>query len=178
MNQKNDLYSEEYQEQLKQHHDSHHWGGAVVGKIPEILFFMELMEVNDVLDYGCGRGDFKNIVESKLGNKYEIYEYEPGIKEKTDKPNPANMVICIDVLEHIEPELIDNVLDDLQRLVKKIGYFTICLAKALQYLPDGRNAHLIVEPREWWKSKLQSRFKIINEQGNESYYKVIVKKNV
>jgi len=40
-------------------------------------------------------------------------------------PSPASFVACIDVLEHIEPELLDNVLDDLRRVTAQIGVFTV-----------------------------------------------------
>ena len=84
--------------------------------------------------------------------------------------------MCIDVLEHVEPELIDNVLDDLQRVTSKKGYFTISCRPASKILKDGRNAHILIQPKEWWKKKLEPRFKIIEEGWDPSdrNYKVIV----
>jgi hypothetical protein len=59
------------------------------------------------------------------------------------------MVACIDVLEHIEPKLLENVLDDLQRVTREIGFFTVSTVLAEKTLADGRNAHLIVEGPEF-----------------------------
>ena len=75
-----------------------------------------------------------------------IQHYDPAIPDWADAPEPCEMVACIDVLEHIEPELIGNVLDDLQRVTRSIGLFTMATMPAVKVLEDGRNAHLIVEP--------------------------------
>jgi hypothetical protein len=73
---------------------------------------------------------------------------------------PAQMVCCIDVLEHIEPEFVDNVLDDLHRLTEALLFCTICTVPALKTLPDGRNAHVTVRPIKWWMDKLFDRFDV------------------
>jgi hypothetical protein len=70
------------------------------------------------------------------------------------------MVCCIDVLEHIEPDLLDNVLDDLKRVTKRIGFFTVSTSPAEKTLPDGRNAHLIQAAPEWWLPKFMERFEL------------------
>ena len=85
------------------------------------------------------------------------------------------MVVCIDVLEHIEPECLDDVLDDLQRLVIKYGFFTIHTGPAQKVLPDGRNAHLTQEPLSWWNEKLESRFTMIKQLAMENGCIVFVK---
>jgi hypothetical protein len=68
------------------------------------------------------------------------------------------MVACIDVLEHIEPHLLDNVLDDLRRVTRDLLFVTVDCGPAVKVLPDGRNAHLIQQPPSWWLPKLMSRF--------------------
>jgi hypothetical protein len=64
------------------------------------------------------------------------------------------------VLEHIEPELLDNVLDDLQRLTLRAAMCTVHTGAAVKFLPDGRNAHLIQQPPEWWLPKFEARFDV------------------
>ena len=75
---------------------------------------------------------------------------------------PAELVICTDVLEHIEPELIDNVLKHIESLTLKTAYLIIDTLPAQKNLPDGRNAHLIIENQDWWTNKIQTvtNFKI------------------
>ena len=76
-------------------------------------------------------------------------------------PAPCRFVACIDVLEHIEPHLLDNVLDDLQRVTAGVGVFTVHTGAALKVLPDGRNAHLIQQPPEWWLPRFMERFDLM-----------------
>lgn len=112
-------------------------------------------EPRTVLAYGCGQGALGRSLD------IEIAEYDPAIAGKTGMPAPADLVVCTDVLEHIEPELLDNVLDHLRDLTKQALFAVVCTRPAKKFLADGRNAHLIVEPWEFWESKLSERFKIV-----------------
>ena len=62
------------------------------------------------------------------------------------------------MLEHIEPACLDEVLDDLERVTRKIGFFVIANRPAKKVLADGRNAHLIQEDVDWWRARLERRF--------------------
>ena len=115
-----------------------------------------------LLDYGCGKGNvFKNI--QKKFPLIDCRGYDPGVPEYAVMPEiPAELVICTDVLEHIEPELIDNVLKHIESLTLKTAYLIIDTLPAQKNLPDGRNAHLIIENQDWWTNKIQTvtNFKI------------------
>jgi 2-polyprenyl-3-methyl-5-hydroxy-6-metoxy-1,4-benzoquinol methylase len=165
------LLSEEYREQLEQIHSSTKWGATARGKWKQIVKIAESIEEINILDYGAGQGGFKKKLQEEIPNTYNVIEYEPGRKELSASPEPQNYVICIDVLEHVEPELVDNVLDDLKRVTLKRGFFTVSTRLAHRKLPDGRNAHLTVEPIEWWKDKINKRFNILKfapyENGGE-----------
>jgi hypothetical protein len=84
------------------------------------------------------------------------------------------MVACIDVLEHIEPACLEEVLDDLMRLTKAVGFFSVHTGPAIKTLSDGRNAHLIQQPPEWWLPKFIERFEVQTFQRVESGFYVIV----
>jgi hypothetical protein len=46
-------------------------------------------------------------------------------------------------------------------------------APAVKHLPDGRNAHLIIEPIEWWKRVLSQYFEIAvceRDENPSAYY--------
>lgn len=105
-----------------------------------------------LLDYGCG--SMRNLAKV-LDCNVAYQGYDPAT-EFTAK-EPADLVCCIDVLEHIEPELLDNVLTDLQSLSKHYAFLTVHTGPAVKTLSDGRNAHLIQQPAEWW-FPLLSRF--------------------
>ena len=61
---------------------------------------------------------------------FDMRYYDPAIPIWTDRPEPAEMVVCIDVLEHIEPDFLESVLDDLARVTAKIGVFTVATGPA------------------------------------------------
>lgn len=119
---------------------------------------------SDVLDYGCG----KKLLEKALG--FKISNYDPAISGLENNKNPHDFVYCGDVLEHIEPEFLDNVLSDISRCMKKEGIFVISTIPAKKKLPDGRNAHLIIKDNVWWKFKLSTYFNVNKEQVNKSEY--------
>jgi hypothetical protein len=110
--------------------------------------------IRTVLDYGCGKGYLAKLLP------WPIWEYDPAIPEKAALPRPADLVVCTDTLEHIEPDKLGPVLEDLQRCVKQIGYFTIHTGASRKVLADGRNAHLIQEGRAWWETRLAQFFTI------------------
>jgi hypothetical protein len=109
----------------------------------------------DILDYGCGKGTLR--IDG-------IKQYDPGLPKFDIPPLSADLVVCTDVLEHIEPEFLDNVLAHIESLMLKAGYFTIGILKARKNLPDGRNAHLIIEPAEWWIDKIVGYFNIVEHK--------------
>jgi hypothetical protein len=117
------------------------------------------MEVSHLLDYGCG--SLLNLPKHlKVKQKLTYQAYDPAVPKFSKPAVPAEMVACIDVLEHIEPDKLDNVLDDLVRLTEGIVFLTVCTVAAMKTLPDGRNAHLIQEPVQWWLPKLWNRWNL------------------
>lgn len=117
-------------------------------------------QAGELLDYGCGKGLLAKSLGPHLDHRVRVHQYDPAIPECADTPEPCEVVACTDVLEHIEPDLLDNVLDDLRRVTKGVGVFVIATGPARKILPDGRNAHLIQEGPGWWLPHLWKRFKV------------------
>lgn len=113
-----------------------------------------------VLDYGCGKGTLVIKLKRMLPPNCWIQGYDPSYPPFAGEPRPADIVLCTDVLEHIEPEHLDAVLRHLASLTKKACLCVIATRPAKKTLPDGRNAHLIVEDALWWASQLGWHFKI------------------
>lgn len=122
------------------------------------------MEVSHLLDYGCGSNLYlaKNL---KVNRKVTYQAYDPGVPRFSKPPLPAQMVACIDVLEHVEPERLDAVLDDLCRLAEGMVFLTVTTVAAKKFLSDGRNAHLTQQPMSWWLPKLWTRWEIQTVQA-------------
>lgn len=108
-----------------------------------------------VLDYGCGQGSLGRA----LGEI--VREYDPAIPEKSATPSPVDLVVCTDVLEHIEPACLGDVLDHLRDLSRKACFVVIATRPAQKFLADGRNAHLIVETDDYWRKQLGMRFRMV-----------------
>ncbi len=123
----------------------------------KVLELREETEAETVLDYGCGKGRLK----TSLGDPDWVFEYDPAVPGKDERPKMADIVVCTDVLEHIEPELLDNVLLDLVRLTAKAAYLVIATRESNKCLPDGTSPHKIVQNAEWWKAKLSEKFFIM-----------------
>jgi 2-polyprenyl-3-methyl-5-hydroxy-6-metoxy-1,4-benzoquinol methylase len=131
-----------------------------MGKVLELA---KALGTTDVLDYGCGKSTLARNLP------FTIKQYDPAIEKYKEAPSPADIVVCTDVLEHIEPEFIDNVLEHLAKLTKKKGYFTASTIEAQKVLADGRNAHLLIKPAKWWVDKFREYFEILKstEENNE-----------
>lgn len=112
------------------------------------------LKLRTVLDYGCGKGALKDACPPWL----EVREYDPAIPGKDSPPEPAEMVTCFDVLEHIEPACLGDVLDHIYDLAKTAVMFKVHMKPALKTLADGRNAHLIIEGPKFWVPLLSTRW--------------------
>jgi hypothetical protein len=121
---------------------------------PTVLKLAETLKTKNVLDYGCGKGRLAKAIP------WQIAEYDPAVPGKEESPKPADLVVCTDVLEHIEPDKILYVLADLRRCVKQIGFFTIHTGPSTKSLPDGRNAHILQRNRQWWEKMLRKFFTV------------------
>jgi hypothetical protein len=122
---------------------------------------MHQVGARELLDYGAGKGRLGEALREHVRGPLTIHYYDPAVPEWSAPPAPCPFVACIDVLEHIEPQLLDNVLDDLRRVTDGVGVFTVHTGAAVKLLPDGRNAHLTQQPPEWWLPRLMQRFELV-----------------
>jgi FkbM family methyltransferase len=155
-----ELISKEYVElnhKLHQDNPTYGMGGSKYAKTVIDLTKSLITPTNQfvkVLDYGCGKGMLAKSLP------FSIEQYDPAIPEYSTIPAPADIVVCTDVLEHIEEDKLMYVLQDLKRVTKQIGYFVISTRKAVKTYSNGKNAHLIVQGKDWWEKKLKKFFDI------------------
>jgi hypothetical protein len=114
-----------------------------------VIKLAESLKTRSVMDYGCG----KSALAASL--PFPIWEYDPAIPGKDAVPRPADLVLCFNVLECVEPDMMDNVLGDLTRCSK------VCVFAIIEIQNDHN--------KEWWSAKLREFFKIatILQSGNE-----------
>lgn len=149
-----DLTSPGYQEELREMHATRNWGKGGAYWAPHVQDFVARVGGTTVLDYGCGRGAFKPAFEALTGLR--CTEYDPGIPGKDIPPKLTDVVLCSDVLEHVEPELVDNVLKHIFALARKGAVLCIAKQPAKAILPSNRNAHLSCHPDAWWLERLRA----------------------
>jgi hypothetical protein len=167
------LISEDYRKQQEHLHATTQYGTASIGYAPLVSQIMNTLGVLHLLDYGCS--SLCNLIKHlKVDHEFTYQAYDPCVERFSSAPVPAEMVACIDVLEHIEPDCLDDVLNDLERLTEVVGVFTVHTGPAVKVLPDGRNAHLIQRPMEWWLPKIWERFDLQNFARTENGFHVVV----
>lgn len=142
-------------------HENPDYGVASIGYAPLVAQVIEAFGVTEMLDYGAGKGRLGVALREHLPRQLTIHHYDPAVTKWSAPPAPCGFVACIDVLEHIEPALLDNVMNDLQRVTSGVGLFTVHTEAAIKVLPDGRNAHLIQQPPRWWLPRIMDRFELV-----------------
>jgi SAM-dependent methyltransferase len=169
------LLSDKYLEQIKKlHQQDQSWGNSALNWVDTIVDLIEKEKPETILDYGCGKGKLAESLR-KVKDSFIVTEYDPAIPGKDISPDSYDMVIATDVLEHIEPEYLHSVLLYLQKLIKKVGFFNICLQPAKRYnFEDGTNAHRILKPKAWWLKKLSQYFKVEEHPGRKIKREVTV----
>jgi hypothetical protein len=160
------LISDEYKALLRRTHaESPGWGTTAykhVDKLKEILAAYGRGMTWRILDYGCGKGSLKDSLP-----EHEVTEFDPGIPGKDRLPGvPVDLAVCIDVMEHVEPDSIFDVLNYLY-IVAGRTYLVIDTVPAKKVLPDGRNAHLAVRSAAWWEEALQTFWRDVEILEND-----------
>ena len=163
-----ELITDEYKRLNSELHESNSTYGTSGWKwAPHVEKLSKEYQTQNILDYGCG----KRTLQQNLS--FDIDHYDPAIPEFSERPVQHDIVVCTDVLEHIEPDCLNDVLTDLHDLAKKVVFLTVATRPACKTLADGRNAHLIVENSDWWIDKLKEKFKILNKFGSTREFTII-----
>ncbi len=158
--------TKDYLVQQSRLHENPNYGIASLSFAPIVAEVIKQIGAKSVSDYGAGK---KRLLEGlrKAGVEPATYlPYDPVFPEYGD-PLPADLVCCIDVLEHVEPDLVENVLSDLARITNRFGFFSIHMGPAVKILPDGRNAHLIQKPSSWWLKRITDHFEVHHLQSHQ-----------
>lgn len=153
----------------KLHASNENYGKSGHKHVGHVMDMAVAMKTRDILDYGCGKSTLA------MNLPFKIHQYDPAIPVFSDRPAAADIVVCTDVLEHIEPDMLDNVLTDLRALTKKAIFLNIATRPAKKILEDGRNAHLIQEDYKWWLVKLWDKFDIIRFESFGGEFEVVAK---
>lgn len=157
-------FTEEYKALQLDLHGKGDYGYSGITYIPTIFHAIAQLAKKhgsvDVLDYGAAGGHTMKAVREHMWLPPVVTDrcYDPFVDEFAAEPTAADLIICTDVLEHVEPECTMAVLDHLASLTKKMVFLSIALKRAQKVLADGRNAHLNLPGEEFWLKELKKRF--------------------
>lgn len=165
--------SAEYLDQQKELHRNPTYGLASLSFAPIVRELVTRYNIRSISDYGAGKQNLLRGLNELGLTGFDYFPYDPAFPEYGE-PKPADLVCCIDVLEHIEPAFLDAVLDDLRTITVKRGFFSVNCGPAMKFLSDGRNAHLIQEPASWWLPRLRHHFEINQLENVASGFWVVV----
>lgn len=154
--------SEEYRAEQQRLHENDLYGVASIGYAPLIRSLLAIGRCHSLSDYGAGKQRLREALGASADG-VDYLPYDPAFPEY-GPPRPADLVACIDVLEHIEPHMLDVCLDELASITRQLIVLTVHTGPAKKHLSDGRNAHLIQQPPGWWLPQLAERFDLIHVQ--------------
>src|SRR5437899_636723 len=133
-----------------------------------ILDYAKKLNTRDILDYGCGKASLQKSIP------FPIQNYDPCMEEYSRRPDPATIVVCTDMLEHVEIDCLPDVLADLAALTKQLLFLNVACRPAKKFLADGRNAHLIQQNPNWWLTWLIPRFQLHSFQADAGQFTALL----
>jgi hypothetical protein len=145
--------------------------------------FLDVMKVEGngpVIDFGCGTGR-GGLALAKAGLDVTLTDFVSGSRDHEaltlpflewdlTKPCPlrAPYGYCTDVMEHIPPEDVEKVIQNIMQSAGSV-FFQISTAPDAFGAVIGHDLHLSVHPHEWWREKIESfGFKVVWNQQQET----------
>ena len=168
--------TEDYRAEQQKLHANDRYGVASIGYAPLVRSLLAIGRCHSLSDYGAGKLRLRSALGASADG-VDYFPYDPAFPEY-GPPRPADLIACIDVLEHIEPHLLDACLDELASIARHLVVLSVHTGPAKKSLSDGRNAHLIQKPPSWWLPHLMSRFDIMHVQHvAKGFFVVACRKN-
>lgn len=169
------LVTDHYRSVLEKEHAQGEWGIMSLHFAARVANMMKLHRSKEVLDYGCGAGNLGKSLKVIMPDVI-VHNYEPGIPQYSHPPAPCKIVACIDVLEHVEPECLESVLNDLERVIEGYAVITVSCHLAMRVLNNGWNAHICIKTPQEWLEILRERFDITFYHAASDFLKLEVAK--
>lgn len=162
-------------------------GEAAVGTFVGIVPWAQ---DDSLVDLGCGTGR-AGLVLSKLGFNVTLLDFCQRAVQATHLPFVEaclwdlpfmrfDWIYCVDVLEHIPPEMVDQVLQQMAKITNKGGYLQIALFEDHCGKTIGETLHLTLESPEWWLAQIGKHWPVTyikdsrDIRGNDGYAKFIL----
>lgn len=165
----NELYSKGY-------------GTSHATRSAEPFIDMYFSSGGSAFDYGCGRGDLVRLMRSKKFDAVgfdiidrelvhdDISPFYINLSHRVDErvfklisQSIWDYSTCFDVLEHLEPEKVPNVVRFIARSTRIVSLISVCHRASHVLGPNNEQLHLTIKtPMEWTEVFLSSNFKIVD----------------
>lgn len=166
-------WTDEYAAMQRQMHEAGNyglWGDLDIEFVGRAIVpvYQNIRRPVTVLDYGAGSGVLGDELE-KLFKLVSVTRYDPFAPRWRDGAEPGihDIVNCSDVMEHVEPQCIENTLKYIADRTRYVATFCIGIEEADKLLPNGDNAHISLRSPQWWARKLQKYFVVVEAIGND-----------
>ena len=152
------LITDAYKTQLRaEHGGKSKWGSTAHKRVGRsvVALLAEHSDLTSVLDYGAGKSTLEDYVQARVARSLNWTNYDPGMLGLDSVPTGQyDLVVTSDVLEHVEPECVEDTLELLGRLTRKVMHNNIpCTLTGKTFASGpykGKDLHLTIKtPDEW-----------------------------
>ena len=156
----------------KAHQDANGYGTRGYKHLGSVLQLAEAHQATSILDYGCGQATLS--AHARRMTDIPVLNYDPAIPAYAELPSKADIVVCTDVLEHVEPLCVTNVVQHIASLTGKAAFIEVACRPAKRLLDDGRNAHLLIRDGYFWLDMFRDHMDVIKFIGRPGHSVLLV----
>lgn len=123
----------------------------------EISRYCRANNIQTVLDWGCGH---EHQLYRSANWPTGFREYDPAVAGYDQRPQPAELVVAIDVLQCVETQYVDRALQELAYLTETVLWLVIDLGPSIYHYDTGMNQNVTIKTREEWMELLRRHFTV------------------
>lgn len=141
-------------DEYKKIHATQKYGDTSIKNLRYVRPQVKLLKPASILDYGCGRSKLVEVLGESCGAS--VTRYDPAIPEFDKKPEAGSqfdLLINVDVLEHVPESELDSVVGEMASYCKN-AIIVIDTRPAEAVLSNGDNAHCTLKSHAWWEEYL------------------------
>lgn len=158
------LISDRHRDLYRRYYETHAVESRPSIWLPRIEALADLHELRTVIDYGCGAA--RGISQF---SRLAVADYDPAVPGCEAIPAPADLVVSIHALEHVEAGSVNTVIEHMRELALQALLIVVSCEESTKVLPDGSPWHCFARPWDYWLGRLSDfrPLETIKEPGKE-----------